>query len=392
MQYRTFGTLDWKPSALGFGAMRLPTKDQNRMNDLSSNVDEDLAIPMICAAIDGGVNYVDTAYDYHGGNSERILGRCLANGYRDKIKLATKLPSWAIQGQEDCERILNDQLERLRTDHIDFYLFHALNQRNWTNIQEHGALEWAQAALTDGRIRHLGFSFHDNLDLFQEILAAHDWTFCQIQYNYMDVEHQAGTAGLQYAASKGLGVVVMEPLRGGALTRPAPEPVSKHWADTPVERTPADWGLQWVWNQPEVSLVLSGMSSMRQIEENLESADRSGVGTLSSEELDTIDRVREAYQQLIPIPCTDCRYCMPCPNGVAIPHTFQLYNEAVMFNDHERSQWFYLNHTPAERRADQCVGCGQCEAACPQKIEIIEGLKTAHAFLAAEAPTSSPNA
>jgi predicted aldo/keto reductase-like oxidoreductase len=361
--------------------MRLPTTDQNRMNDLSSNVDEDLAIPLICAAIDGGVNYVDTGYDYHGGNSERILGRCLANGYRDKIKLATKLPSWAIQSPEDCDRILNEQLERLQTDHIDFYLFHGLNKRNWENVQKHGGVEWAQRALEDGRIHHLGFSFHDSLELFKEILEANDWTFCQIQYNYMDVEHQAGTEGLRYAASRGLGVVVMEPLRGGALTRPAPAPVAELWGDAPVQRTPADWGLQWVWSQPEVALVLSGMSSMQQVEENLASADYSGAGTLTEDELRLIDRVRDAYRELTPIPCTDCRYCMPCPNKVAIPHAFRLYNEAVMYNDHERSRWFYANHTPADRRGDQCVGCGQCEEACPQQIGIIDWLKAAHEFL-----------
>ncbi len=381
MQYRTFGKLDWKPSALGFGAMRLPTTDENRMNDVSSNVDEDLAIRIVRTAIDGGVNYVDTGYDYHGGESERILGRCLRDGYRDKIKLATKLPSWAIEKREDCDRFLNEQLERLQTDHIDFYLFHALNKRNWENVREHGGVEWAQRALEDGRIRHLGFSFHDSLEVFKEIVDAHDWTLCQIQYNYMDVGHQAGTAGLQYAASKGLAVVVMEPLRGGALTRPAPPPIAKLWEDAPAQRAQADWGLQWVWNQPEVSSVLSGMSTLQQVEENLASADRSGAGTLTEEELRVIDRVRDAYRKLAPVPCTDCRYCMPCPNKVAIPHTFRLYNEAVMYNDHERSRWFYANHTPADRRADQCVECGQCESSCPQGIEIIEWLKTAHELL-----------
>jgi predicted aldo/keto reductase-like oxidoreductase len=197
----------------------------------------------------------------------------------------------------------------------------------------------------------------------------------------MDVEYQAGTAGLQYAASKGLAVVIMEPLRGGALTQPAPEPVARLWERAPGKRSQADWGLQWLWNQPEVSLVLSGMSTMQHVEENLRSADRSGVGVLDDDELRLIGEVREAYRLLTPIPCTACRYCQPCPSGVAIPHALGLYHEATMYNDSVRARGLYLNRTPAERRADQCVECGQCEEACPQKIEIIDWLKVAHEFL-----------
>ena len=387
MQYRTFGELDWRPSALGFGAMRLPTLNEDRMNDFSGQIDEDPAIRLIRTAIDGGVNYVDTAWDYHHENSEPLVGRCLQDGYRDKVKLATKLPVYRIEEAQEFDRYLDEQLKRLQTDHIDFYLLHGLTGRTWSSAKELGVLDWARGAIEDGRIRHLGFSFHDTLTTFREIVDAHHWTFCQIQYNYMDIEHQAGTAGLQYAASKGLAVVIMEPLRGGALTQPAPEPVAELWASAPVKRSQADWGLQWLWNQPEVSLVLSGMSTMRHVEENLASADRSGVGTFTADELDLVDKVREAYRDLMPIPCTACRYCQPCPSGVAISHAFGLYNDAVMYNDLERSRKFYGDHTPPERRADQCVACGQCEDACPQKIEIIDWLKVAHEFLS-QAQTS----
>jgi len=355
MQYRTFGKLDWKPSALGFGAMRLPTTDDNPISGTSEHIDEDLAIRMIRAAIDGGVNYVDTAWPYHRERGEPLVGKALQDGYRKRVKLATKLPSWKIEKPEDCDEYLNTQLERLQTDHIDFYLLHAMDEAKWERMKEHRVVNWAEGAIRDGRIDHLGFSFHDKVDLFKEIVDAHDWTFCQIQYNYMDIELQAGTEGLRYAASRGLAVVIMEPLRGGALTQPAPEPVAKLWAGAPTKRTQAEWGLQWLWNQPEVSLVLSGMSAMRHVEENLASADRSGVGTLTGDELRTIDAVREAYRSLKAIPCTNCKYCMPCPNGVAIPTVLAYYNLARMYNNLDHMQAVYTDHTPAERRADQCV-------------------------------------
>ena len=209
MQYRTFGKLGWKPSALGFGAMRLPTLNEDRMNDFSGQIDEDLAIRMIRTAIDGGVNYVDTAWDYHRENSEPLVGRCLQDGHRDKVKLATKLPVYKIEDAQEFDRYLNEQLKWLQTDHIDFYLLHGLTGRTWSSARELGVLDWAEGAIEHGRIRHLGFSFHDALTTFKEIVDAHDWNFCQIQYNYMDIEHQAGTPGLRYAASKGLAVVIM---------------------------------------------------------------------------------------------------------------------------------------------------------------------------------------
>jgi len=249
MQYRRFGKLDWKVSALGFGAMRLPVidKDQSRIN-------EPEAMKMIHYAFDHGVNYIDTAWPYHGGTSEGLVGRALKDGYREKVKLATKLPCWAVQTVQDCERILNTQLERLQTDHIDFYLLHGLNKARWPDMRDMGVLKWAEKAKSDGRIGHLGFSFHDDFEVFQEIIDGYDgWTLCQIQYNYMDTEYQAGTKGLKYAAEKGLAVVIMEPIRGGQLAKNPPESVAELWKTAERQWSPAEWALQWIWNQPEVS-------------------------------------------------------------------------------------------------------------------------------------------
>jgi len=379
MKYRTFGRLDWKPSALGFGAMRLPVLDGDM-----GKIDEPEAIRMIRYAIDHGVNYVDTAYPYHRGTSEALVGRALQEGYREKVRLATKMPCWLIEAPEDFDRYLDEQLERLQTARIDFYLLHALNAKSWPKVQEHGVLDWAERALDDGRIGHLGFSFHDDYSVFEEIVNATDlWTFCQIQYNYMDVEEQAGRKGLLYAADKGLAVVVMEPIRGGQLVDP-PESVAELWESAPQQRTPADWALQWVWNQPEVSLLLSGMSTMEHVVENVTSAEHSGVGTLTEEELALIGRVREAYQSLIPIPCTKCDYCQPCPSGVSIPRIFNIYNELTMYGGLDRAQMIYNNWVKPESRADQCTECGECEEKCPQQIEIIDWLKKAHAALVSE--------
>ena len=377
MQYRSFGQLDWKPSALGFGAMRLPTLD----ND-SGKIDEPQAIKMIRTAIDAGVNYVDTAWPYHKEQSEPLVGRALQDGYRDKVKLATKMPSWLIKEYADFDKHLDIQLERLQTDHIDFYLLHALNKTYWPNLRDLGVFDWAKKAIASGRIRYLGFSFHDDLALFKEIVDAHDWTFCQIMYNYMDTEFQAGREGLHYAANKGMAVIVMEPLRGGSLTRQAPLPVADLWASAPNQRSQADWALQWLWDQPEVSLLLSGMSEMAHVDENIASAANSGIGTLSAEEKALVEQVSKAYRSLSPIPCTDCKYCMPCPSGVNIPRIFSIYNAYKMYGDEAGAKRSYNQYTQPENRADQCVECGQCEQACPQQIKIIDWLKTAHAFLA----------
>jgi len=377
MKYRTFGRSTWRPSALGFGAMRLPILDGDH-----ARIDEDLATRMVRTAIDRGVNYVDTAWGYHNEQSERFLGRCLRSGYRERVHVATKMPVWLVETSSDFDRFLDEQRSRLQAETIDCYLLHGLRNdaRSWVKVRDLGVREWSERAKRDGRIGAFGFSFHDDLAAFREIVDAHDWDFCQIQYNYMDVAFQAGREGLRYAADRGLGVVVMEPLRGGALTRPAPREVAGIWAESPTRRSQADWALQWVWNDAHVSLLLSGMSTMDQVTENLASAERSGAGSLSEEELRLVDRVRAAYRGLVPIPCTGCGYCQPCPQGVAIPRIFTYYNDGTVYGDLARMGRMYRNDAfmKPEQRGDRCVACGACEAACPQKVEIVRWLRQAH--------------
>ncbi len=368
MQYRKFGKLDVQVSALGFGCMRLPVIDGK-----SGSIDQAEATRMIRYAIDQGVNYIDTAYGYHEKTSEIAVGKALQDGYRQKVNLATKLPVWLVNESGDFDTLLNEQLGKLQTDHVDFYLMHALNRNSWKKVVDLGLLRKAEAARADGRIRYIGFSFHDTLDTFKEIVDGYDyWDFCQIQYNYMDIENQAGTAGLHYAASKGLGVVIMEPLLGGKLARqiPALDPV---WEMAATNRTPADWALQWLWNRPpEVSVVLSGMSTMQQVEENIVSAAGSGVGAMAVEDLELIASAREKIRQLSPIPCTKCEYCLPCPNGVNIPRNFEVYNEGAMYNDPEGARNAYQHWISDDAKAAQCIQCQECESKCPQKIAISE--------------------
>lgn len=379
MQYRRFGKLEWKVSALGFGAMRLPLTDRDPVS-----VDEDESIRMIRYAIDHGVNYLDTAYMYHAGQGERIVGRALQDGYRQRMKLATKLPVRLVESAQDFDRLFNEQLERLGTEKIDFYLMHGLNSQSWANVRDLGVLGWAEGKISHGQIDYLGFSFHDDYKAFKGIVDDYDnWTLCQIQYNYMDVTYQAGTRGLKYAAAKGLAVVVMEPLRGGRLAKNPPEQVAKVWASAAQKRTPAEWGLLWVWNHPEVALALSGMSLMEQVVENVAVAGRSGPGTFATNELTLINRIRKAYRGLNPISCTSCGYCMPCSSGVEIPGIFQMYNDAMMWNDPRNGRFRYRGPggLKEEQRADQCTECEECLDACPQDIAIPEWLQKAHALL-----------
>ena len=317
MQYRRFGTLDWNASVLGFGCMRFPTIEGD-----SGKIDQEKTNKMIWRAVDEGVNYFDTAYVYHQQQSEIALGTALTGGLREKVRIATKLPIWLVQQADDFNRMLDEELLRLQTDIIDFYLMHALDAASWEKVQRLGLLQKAEQAVADGRIGHVGFSFHDNLDVFKRIVDGYDyWTFCQIQYNYMDIDFQAGEKGLNYAAEKGLAVVVMEPLRGGKLAAdlPAARPI---WEQAKQKRTPADWALQWLWSQPAVTSVLSGMSTLQQVDENVHSAARSRIGLLDAEELELVKQVREALSGLSPIDCTQCEYCLPCPQGVNIPRVF----------------------------------------------------------------------
>jgi len=377
MQYRRFGQLDFEVSALGFGCMRLPTTGK------PGKIDEPAAVEMIRWAIDHGVNYIDTAYPYHGGNSERLLGAALEDGYRDKVALATKMPIWMVEKADDFDRFFDEQCERLRTERIDFYLLHNLQAPTWPKIRDLGAIAWLEKARADGRIGPVGFSFHDRADVLKEILDYYSgWSLCQIQYNFVNEDVQAGTPGLEYAAGKGLAVVIMEPLFGGTLAAP-PEPVQKIWDTAPGSPSPVDMALRWLWNKPEVSVVLSGMTTLEHVKQNVASACASGVGTMTQAELQLIARARDAYGALNPIPCTGCGYCMPCPNGVAIPDNFQLYNNAVVFKGSSRQLNRNLyNDMPAGKRAEACIQCGECEEKCPQKIAIGEWMPRVHEALA----------
>lgn len=376
MNYRNFGMTGYQTSALGFGCMRLPQLPDG-------SIDEAEATRILRYAIDRGVNYVDTAWSYHGGESEGWLGRALQDGYREKVAVATKMPSWLIEKTEDFDYYFERQLERLQSDHVDFYLLHTLKKEYWDKYQALKIFDWAERQKAAGKIRNLGFSFHDEFPVFEEILNGYQgWDFCQIQYNYMDVDYQAGKRGLKAAAERGLAVVIMEPLKGGrlAIAEP-PAPVAEVFSRAETPRKPAEWALQWLWNQPEVGVVLSGMSAFEQVKENIESAGRSGAGSLSEVEVKMMADVRQAWQGLAPVACTHCEYCLPCPSGVEIPNIFEIYNNSKMYDIQEQGKRRYLKEIPEGSRADECVECGACEAICPQNLTIIDYLKDAHLYL-----------
>jgi len=355
-------------SILGFGCMRLPLKD--------GKIDESRAIDQIRYAIDQGVNYVDTAWPYHGGESEILLGKALADGYRNRVKLATKLPSWMIKSREGMDRYLAAQLKKLRTDRIDYYLLHALNGASWDQLVPLGVLEFLDQAKRGGRIVNPGFSFHGLAEDFTRIVDAYPWVCCQIQYNYLDEEYQAGTKGLQYAAAKGLGVIVMEPLRGGNLGVSTPPAVMAIWNEAKVRRTPAEWALRWIWNRPEVTVILSGMNEEAHIKENLSIANIARANTLTKEELDLVERAGRTYRELMQVGCTGCGYCMPCPSEVMIPICFEEYNRMYLFGAEEEVKSRYAVRMSGELAdgqpgyASQCVACGECLDKCPQHILI----------------------
>ncbi|MDO9323712.1 MAG: aldo/keto reductase [Methanoregula sp.] len=358
---------DRKCSILGFGCMRLP-------QTADFVIDEPKATAMVRYAIDRGVNYLDTAYVYHNGQSEPFLGRALADGYRERVSLATKLPVWEVTSRGDMDRILDEQLKRLKTDQIDFYLLHGLSRSSWENMVNLNVGEFLDTAIADGRIRYAGFSFHDTTKAFREILDEYTWTFAQIQYNYMDEEFQAGRKGLDYAVEKGLGVVIMEPLRGGVLAQETAE-TKKIWASGGQTRPAAEWGLRWLWNRPEITVVLSGMSTMQQVKDNLKYANDGKPSLLTDEELAVYEQIKTFYRSRIKIPCTNCGYCQPCMVGVKIPVCFSAYNDAFIYQDTARAKAAYDAFAGSGGAASRCQDCGVCESLCPQKIPIRKHFK-----------------
>lgn len=373
MKYRKFGRLDWMVSILGFGAMRLPVVGGDMRQ-----IDEPEAMRMIKYAIDHGVNYIDTAYMYHGGNSEVLIGKVLREGYHGKVRVATKMPIGMVRSREELDTIFEEQMRRLQIDYIDFYLMHGLDKDRWRKIHDLNVLDWAERKVDEGRIGYLGFSFHDEFEVFKEIVDGYSgWTFCQIQYNYLDTEssrRSPGTKGLKYAASRGLAVVVMEPIRGGLLAIPPPPEVKAVFDEAGVKRTPAQWALLWVWNNPEVSVALSGMSTFEQVVDNIATASIAEPGILSEEELRIIEKVRGMYLRYGFIGCTGCHYCIPCPRGVDIPSILRYMNRILMAESGEERRIVeeYYREIPEDRRGDRCVRCGECEKKCPQKLPIRE--------------------
>jgi predicted aldo/keto reductase-like oxidoreductase len=387
MQYRKMGSMDWEVSALGFGCMRLPSR---RFSLMGADLEESKRI--IRYGIDRGINYVDTAWPYHLGESEKILGETLKDGYREKVKLVTKLPIFLVRRAEDFDRFLQGQLDRLQTDHLDLYLFHSLDAGSFQKVKRLGLIEKMEEAQRQGRIGQIGFSFHDTYPVFKEIIDHYDWDMTQIQYNYMDTCFQATTDGLEYAHSKGIAVVVMEPVKGGTLANP-PREAADVIAESSVKRTPVDWALQFLWNRPEVATVLSGMSDMQQVVENCDSAERSGIDSLSEEENRVITRLAAIYQQKILVPCTGCDYCMPCPDGVNIPQNFALLNNYSL--EESRIKRFQTRRTyrklaggPPQLNLEKpngnalvCTNCGLCVEKCPQEINIPVELEKVNAIL-----------
>lgn len=372
MKYRTFKKINEKVSLLGMGAMRLPETADGK-------IDEAEAIDMIRSSIDSGVTYVDTAYNYHGGNSEVIVGKALQDGYREKVLLADKMPIWLAKDEDGMRKIFDTQLERLGMDCIDMYLFHSVNASNWKRGGKLNLLPFLDELKAAGKVRYVGFSFHDSYELFEEVIDAYPWDFCQIQLNYVDKDAQAGLKGLKLAAEKGLGVIIMEPLKGGKLTAGIPPTVQELWDSAPAKRTPAEWGFKWLARLPEVTLILSGMSSRQQLEENIRILSTDDLEDMSDAELKLLDSVAAEYNRLIKYPCTGCEYCLPCPQKLKIPDLIEYYNDWNTYGNNPATRTEYIEWVAEGRHASNCIACGSCEEKCPQQLPIIQALKDAAA-------------
>ena len=366
MHYRQMKAAGEEVSALGFGCMRFPTESDDRENIKTRESAE-----MLDYAIENGVNYLDTAWFYHGGESENFLGTYLQQrSDREELYIATKLPSPLIEEKKDLDYYLEQQLEKLQIDYIDFYLLHALTEKRWENLKQFGVTDWLVQKREEGLIDYLGFSFHDEYPVFEEIIEHFSgWDFCQIQYNYLDREYQAGEKGLDYAHKEGLDVIVMEPLRGGLLARKPPQEIEEIWAESSREISPAARALEWLWNDERISLVLSGMTELEEVIENTAVASRAEPGNLPESELELVEKAAEKMKELQPVNCTGCNYCVPCPEDVSIPRIFDYYNQAHIYDNFAEMQDSY-NNIDEEKSADACIQCRECEDKCPQNLNI----------------------
>ncbi len=364
MEKRLFDKLGIKTSLLGFGCMRLPVKD--------GKIDRERTAAMLDTAYKAGVNYFDTAFPYHGGESELVVGEILNRYERSSYYLATKLPCWEIHSLDDAKRMLDYQLERLQKDYIDFYLLHALNRGSFREMVSYGVPEYLAEMKEQGKIRYLGFSFHDEYDVFEEILNYRDWDFCQIQYNYMDRDYQAGDRGIALATEKEIPLVIMEPIKGGTLAT-LPEEVMTGLRALRPDASPASWALRFVGSRPIIHVILSGMSAEDQLADNLNTF--TNFEPLSDVEEKAIEDTAAAIRARVRIGCTGCRYCMPCPNGVDIPKNFRIWNNYGMYGNVNNGRWQWSHDISADAKPDNCIGCGACEAACPQSLPIIESLQ-----------------
>ena len=371
MKYRNFGKLGIQGSAFGLGCMRF-----NGAASGDSAIDEQKAIALIRRAIDGGVTYLDTAYVYLNRTSEIVVGKALRDGYRDKVTIATKMPAEAVHNRAEMEALLAEELGKLQTDHIDFNLMHGINREKWDYFKSIGAPEFFEDMKREGKIRFKCFSFHGPYEEFEYIINDYDWDMVQIQYNFMDVNNQAGDKGLALAGRLGIPVVIMEGLLGGRLAK-APDNVQALYDAFPVKRSPVEWAFRWLCNHPEVATVLSGCNEAEQIDDNLRIFDSVEPNIMTADELKLIDQVRAAYIARTKIGCTGCRYCMPCPNGVNIPGVFSVWNETSLYGGDPKDNWGFKGILRDGATPDKCVQCGACEAACPQHLGIIDGLQIA---------------
>lgn len=388
MKYRKFGSINFEVSALGFGAMRLPT----RRKSMLSRVNTKEAIKIIRSGIDQGINYIDTAWPYHLGGSEKVIGEALKDGYREKVFLVTKSPVFIVRKPEDFDKYLKQQLERLQVDYVDGYLLHGLSRGRLKKVKELDLVSKMVEAKEKGLIKYIGFSFHDTLPVFKEILELYNWDICQIQYNYMDTGLQATTEGLKLAHEKGIAIVIMEPLKGGQLANP-PEEALEVMKKARTKRTPVDWALQFLWNLPEVDTVISGMGTQQMVDENCKSAENSGVNSLNEEDELIINQLADIYRKRILVPCTACYYCMPCSYGVNIPDNFAILNNYNQ--DKGIRKWLTrrkyktleskrnrINLENPNGNATLCTKCNECVEKCPQEIMIPDELEKVHAILA----------